>query len=150
MPISEYLRDVRRLVGHRLLLLPAVAAVIRDDRGRILLMQSSETGQWSLPAGGIEPGETPAEAVAREVAEEPGLRVKFTQLAAAVGGTGFRTRYPNGDKVEYVVTVFDCEVEPGDLTAVDGEAAAFQWAPPDAVPGLLDLPYPPELFARPR
>lgn len=109
-------------------------------------MQNAESGRWSLPAGAVDPGETPKEAVVREVAEETGLRVRTARLAAAVGGSEFRFRYPSGDEVEYVIIVFDCEVEPGTLVAVDGEASAFQWATPEAVPELLDLPYPSDLF----
>ena len=146
MPISGYLRELREVVGHRLLLLPAVSAVIRDEQNRILLMRSVESGKWSLPAGAVEPGESPEDAVIREVSEETGLRVVSARLSAAVGGVEFRTTYPNGDQVEYVVSVFDCEVAPGSLYAVDGEASEFRWVSPPEVEVLLHLPYPATLF----
>lgn len=146
VPISDYLRQLRQIVGSQLLLLPAVAAIVRDDAGRVLLMQSAATGRWSLPAGAVEPGETPHEAVVREVAEETGLHVEALRLTAALGGAAFRMEYPNGDRVEYVVTVFDCRVAPGALQAVDGEASAFEWVPPETVVGRIDLPYPASLF----
>ena len=146
MPISEYLASLREAVGHRLLLLPAVAAILRDENGRVLLMRSAESGAWSLPAGAVEPGESPEEAVAREVAEETSLVVRAARLVAAVGGAEYRVQYPNGDRVEYVVSVYECETAPGLLHAADGEAAGFHWADPGTVPSLLDLPYPPALF----
>ncbi|MEM1128400.1 MAG: NUDIX domain-containing protein [Bacteroidota bacterium] len=146
MPISTYLRQLRALVGPRLLLLPAVAAIIRDADGQVLLMQQAEGGSWSLPAGAIDPGETPEAAVKREVAEETGLHVRTVRLVAAVGGTDFRSVYPNGDQVEYVVNVFACTVAPGALRAVDGEAASFQWVAPETVLDWIDLPYPATLF----
>ena len=145
MPISDYMRSLREAVGHRLLLVPSVAAIIRDDHGRVLLIQTP-SGRWSLPAGAIEPGESPEDAVAREVAEETGLTVQAAHLTAAVGGAPFRARYPNGDEVEYTVCVFTCAVDEATLVAVDGEASAFYWAEPDEVLDLLDLPYPPHLF----
>ena len=46
MPISDYLRSLREAVGHRLLLLPDVAALIRDDQGRLLLMQRADDGAF--------------------------------------------------------------------------------------------------------
>ncbi|MFH1414676.1 MAG: NUDIX hydrolase [Elusimicrobiota bacterium] len=56
--------------------LPAVACVVRDGEGRILLVKRAaepEAGKWSLPAGFIELGESPAEAAMRELKEETGL-----------------------------------------------------------------------------
>ncbi|WP_285538016.1 NUDIX domain-containing protein [Brucella sp. NBRC 12950] len=41
-------------------MLPSVAAVISDAKGRLLLQRKSDGEGWSLPAGAIEPGETPA------------------------------------------------------------------------------------------
>ena len=148
MAISDYLRELRRLVGSRLLLMPAVAAIIRDELGRVLVLQKAEDGAWSLPAGAIEPGESPEEAVARETAEEVGLMVRAARLVAVLGGRPYRTRYPNGDEVEFTVCVFECDVEDYDLAATDGEAAGFRWVEAPEVAGLLDLPYPEALFVR--
>ena len=146
MSISDYVRDLRLAVGSRLLLMPAVAAIVRDGGGQVLVMQKAEDGAWSLPAGSIEPGESPSEAVARETAEETGLTVRAARLVAALGGRTFRTRYPNGDEVEFTVCVFECDVDDYDLAPIDGEAAAFRWVEPSEVAGLLDLPYPDRLF----
>jgi 8-oxo-dGTP pyrophosphatase MutT (NUDIX family) len=148
MPISEHVRDLRRVVGSRLLLLPGVAALIRDAEGRILLIRRTDDGRWGLPAGAIDPGETPAAAVAREVREETGLHVRPTRLAGVFGGTSFRHRYENGDTVEYTVIVFDCDVIGGDLQPLDGEALELRYFAPDEGPPL-PLPYPPSLFHAP-
>ncbi|MEM6336705.1 MAG: NUDIX domain-containing protein [Bacteroidota bacterium] len=149
MPISDYLRELRGLVGHRLLLLPSVAAVIHDEHGDVLLVKSAAEGRWSLPAGGIEPGETPEEAVCREVAEETGLAVRSTRLLGVVGGQDYRVTYQNGDRVEYTVAVFACTVDQAELTAVDGEVSAFDWVEPSTVSERLDLPYPGQFFHHP-
>lgn len=141
------MQRLRDAVGHALLLVPSVAAIIRDAEGRVLLMQDAQSQQWSLPAGAIEPGESPEQAVAREVYEETNLRVAGTRLLAALGGERFRHTYPNGDRVEYTVCVFACEVASGVLAARDSEAAAFRWVAPDDIPDLLALPYPAWLFA---
>ena len=101
MPISEFYRAIRERVGKTLLLMPAVAAVIRDVEGRILLQQQQHDGTWSLPAGGVEPGESPSAAVAREVAEETGLVVRAETVLAVLGGEQCRVRHPNNDEVEY-------------------------------------------------
>jgi ADP-ribose pyrophosphatase YjhB (NUDIX family) len=148
MPISDYLRELRALVGPRLLLLPGVAAVVRDASGRVLFMRRADDGRWGLPAGAVDPGESPADAIVREVREETGLVVRPTRVAGVFGGRRFRHRYPNGDEAEYVVTVFDCAVAGGALASRDGEALELRYFPPEHAP-TLTLPYPRALFGRP-
>lgn len=74
MPISPYIRGLRAHVGSQLLLLPGVAALVRNEEGSLLLIRRSDDGRWGLPAGVVDPGETPADAVRREVLEETGFR----------------------------------------------------------------------------
>jgi ADP-ribose pyrophosphatase YjhB (NUDIX family) len=147
MPISDYLRDLRRLVGQRLLLLPGVAAIVRDAEDRVLFIRRADNGKWGLPAGAIDPGETPAEAVAREVREETGLEVRPTRVAGVFGGAGFRVRYENGDEAEYTVVVFDCAVTGGTLTPADGEALELRYFAPNETP-QLQVAYPRRIFDR--
>ena len=62
---------------------PCVGAVITDESGRMLLiLRGHEPGKglWSIPGGRIEPGESDAQAVVREVREETGLRVTCGRL----------------------------------------------------------------------
>lgn len=145
MAISEYLKNLRANIGRDLLMLPSVAAIIRDERGRILLQEKSN-GIWSLPAGAIEPGETPAKAVVREVWEETGLTVRPMCIAGVFGGAnGFRYTYSNGDSVEYTVILFDCEKIDGELGANDDETVRLEYFSPDEMPSL-PIKYPRELF----
>jgi 8-oxo-dGTP pyrophosphatase MutT (NUDIX family) len=121
-------------------LIPAVAAVLRDERGR-LLVQRDRHDHWSLPAGAIEPGEAPARAVAREVHEETGLHVRPERVLAVVGGDHCRVTYPSGDQVEYIVTVFACTIVAGTLSDENDETASLHWFFPDELPQLA-FPYP--------
>lgn len=148
MPISPYLRELRTVVGPRLLLMPGVAAIVRDASERVLFMHRADDGRWGLPAGAIDPGESPAQAIVREVREETGLDVRAIRVAGVFGGLGFRHRYPNGDEVEWTVTVFECEIAGGELAPQDGEALALRYFTPEEAPSL-QLPYPRRLFDRP-
>ncbi len=145
MAISDYLAGLRAHVGTDLLLVPSVTAIIRDADGRVLVFRRADNGRWDLPAGSIDPGETPADAVVREVHEETGLAVRPTRVLGVFGGPTMRFRYPNGDLTEYLNIVFRCERVGGELQANDGEATDFRWCTRDEV-ATLGLAYPPELF----
>jgi ADP-ribose pyrophosphatase YjhB (NUDIX family) len=144
MPISEYLKNLREKVGSEILQIPSAAAIIRDKNKRILLVKSA--GVWGLPAGAIDLGETPEEAVQREVFEETNLRVSPEKIVGVFGGKDFRYVYANGDAVEYFTVVFECKITGGELTARDGEVSEFRYFAPEEMPQLA-IPYPESLFS---
>lgn len=115
----------------------AVGAVIVRD-GRLLLVKRGRgvgVGLWSLPGGRVEPAETLAAAVRRELAEETGLQVHVGSLC------GIAERI--SDQAHYVILDFWAEA---DGAAVAGDdAAGLMWADRadldrlDLVDGLLDF-----------
>jgi 8-oxo-dGTP diphosphatase len=135
MPLSPYIARMRAHVGHDLLLLPGVSAVVRDDAGRVLLARRSDNGRWSLPAGVVDPGEQPADALLREVYEETGVRVAIDR----VGGVATHpVVYPNGDVCEYLNVWFRCRAVGGTPTVDGDESLAVAWFDPDDLPELDD------------
>jgi 8-oxo-dGTP pyrophosphatase MutT (NUDIX family) len=147
MPISPYLANLRRFVGHELLVAGGVAALVRDADRRLLLQRRHDDGRWGLPGGAIDPGEPPARALVREVFEETGLVVRATRVVAVLGGELERFTYPNGDVVEYTLIVFEAARVRGEIAARDGESLELAWLTPgevarDASPHLQAvLPY---------
>lgn len=141
MPISQYLRSLRERVGHDLLLLPAVSAVIRDDEGRILLARSQGDEQWALIGGGVEPGEEPTGALAREIREELGVEATVGQIIGAYGGEGMIITYPNGDRCAYVTTAYECRLVSSELTLEEEELRDAAWFVPADIPALDTQPY---------
>lgn len=139
--MTSYPMELRGLIGNRLLLLPSVAAAIHDHAGNLLLQEKASGEGWSLPAGAIEPGETPQEAIIREVMEETGLVVTPTAILGVFGGREFRYTYPNGDRVEYVVTLFGCRVLEDQGSWTDNETRSLGYFARDDMPPLA-LPYP--------
>jgi mutator protein MutT len=145
MTISPYMKNLRAKVGHDLLQMPCVGAVIRKD-GRILLQQRADDGRWGLPGGAIDPGEAPARAVVREVYEEVGLRVRPVRLLGVFGGfPRCRHVYPNGDEVQLLVNLFLCETLGGELRCQPDEVTDIQYFEPAEVAKRVTR-YPPELF----
>jgi 8-oxo-dGTP pyrophosphatase MutT (NUDIX family) len=120
MAISDYMRQLRTLVGTRLVQVPSASAFVRDDDGRLLLVRHANGGVWACPGGAIDPEEAPQDAAVREVWEETGLLVEPFGLCGVFSGPEFRIRYDNGDEVSYVIAVFACRRVGGELRA-DGE-----------------------------
>ncbi len=144
MGSSSYIAKVRTGIGHSLLLIPSVAAVILDAQNQILLQEKSNN-TWSLPAGMIEPGETSAEAVCREVKEETGLIVSPQKILGIFGGMQFRHNYPNGDAVEYHITLFKCTLLGDSGYISDSETVSTRLFSKSEMPELA-LPYPVEVL----
>lgn len=62
----------------------SIKAIIRNDKGEVLLVKE-EGGSWSLPGGGMDHGETPEQALAREMVEEAEIHQSFTAICLGVG-----------------------------------------------------------------
>lgn len=145
MAMSDYYEKLRDKLGSDLIFMPCVAEIIRNEFGEILFQNKGNEEKWSLPAGAIELGEAPAEALIREVWEETGLCVTPKKLLGVFGGKEFRYQYPNGHKVEYNVFLFECEVQSGELNPIDDETFELRYFNFNEMPELA-LPYPKSVF----
>ena len=141
---SEYIKNLRSKVGKSVLLIPGIAAVILDQDGRILLQEKRDEA-WSLPAGMIEPGESPREAIVREVREETGLVVTPCRILGVFGGNTFRYSYPNGESVEYTVILMRCSVLTDSGVISDNETKSMKYFDKHSMPELA-LPYPKDVL----
>ncbi|MDX2234555.1 MAG: NUDIX domain-containing protein [Hyphomonadaceae bacterium] len=105
-----------------------VRGVATDAEGRILLVRHTYVAGWFLPGGGVEHGETAEEALAREMAEEAGVRPEGAlQL---VGFYANHAAFPNDHVLLYRVPAWTaCP------TASDGEIAERGFFALDALPG---------------
>jgi 8-oxo-dGTP pyrophosphatase MutT (NUDIX family) len=77
--LYEYYQDASAPHAHDLL--PAAFAAVRNATGQVLLVRRIDDGNWELPGGRIEVGETARQAVIREVAEESGITIELTTLS---------------------------------------------------------------------
>ena len=101
----------------------AVRALLRDRRGRFLILQRTANsgwapGAWEIPGGKLDAGETPDEGLRRELEEETGLTVTLD---------GFEGALPfEMPKVHVVTLVFRARVKSGRFRLSD-EHDAFRW-----------------------
>jgi len=135
MGMSDYIRALREKIGTELLFLPSVASFIRDSEGRILLVRHFE-GRWTLPGGGVEPGERPADAARRECWEEAGVLVEPLRIAGVFSGPEYGVTYANGDEAAWVTTIFEARLLSGEPHAHDDETTDAGWFRPDEIDAL--------------
>lgn len=114
---------------------PGCSAAIFDEQGGILLTRRADNGQWCLPGGGMEPGESAAEACAREVFEETGLRVRVRRLVGVYSNPDQLVIYPDGNKVQMVVLHFEAQVMGGEL-GLSNETTDFGYFTLSEIEGL--------------
>jgi ADP-ribose pyrophosphatase YjhB (NUDIX family) len=128
----------------------AAYGVATDASGRVLLVRSSvrsnTPGVWSLPGGGIEHGEDPADAVVREIAEETGLAVQVTGVRGVVADIlemPWRDVALHHDRI-----VYDVAVMGGTLRReADGTSDLAAWlSPAELAAGQPLMPFAAELL----
>ena len=91
------------------------SAAIFDGQGRILLTRRADNGQWCLPGGRMESGESASEACEREVFEETGLRVRVKRLVGVYSHPDQLVIYPDGKKAHIVALHFEAEITGGEI-----------------------------------
>lgn len=139
MATPQFVLDIRKKIGHDLLWLHGVTALVRDDAGRILLGRRADTGEWAMVYGIIDPGEQPADAAVREVKEETGVDAIVTDLVSVTSEPEPK-RYANGDTVQYMDHSFLCELKPGgnaEPFVGDDESLNVGWFSRDELPEPL-------------
>ena len=111
--------------------LTAANAIIFNERGEVLLTRRTDNGQWCLPGGHMDFGESIAQTAVRETREETGLEVEVEHLVGVYSGAVHTS--PSGRPRQYLVVTFRCRVVGGQLT-VGGETTDVGFFPPEALP----------------
>ena len=120
----------------------AAYAVIVDEDDRLLLAHWNEgrRGAWTMPGGGLEPGEEPERAARREVREETGYRVAIEELLgihSRVIPPGRRLTPGVSDPLHTLRSVYRARVTGGRLrNETDGSTDRAEWFPLAEVPTL--------------
>lgn len=132
MPTPDFVLALRERLGHDLLWMTGVTAVVRDDRGRVLLGRRADNGRWGLVSGILEPGEQPADGLLREIEEETGVVARVEALAGV--WTQPEVTYANGDRAQYLDLCFLAQYVSGQARVNDDESTEVGWFPVDALP----------------
>jgi len=130
-----YIEEIRKLIGHKRIILPGCVAVISNNTGQILMQQRTYPhGKWGLPGGLMELGESTQDTTRREVLEETGLKLGDLTLFGVYSGPGYLCTAQNGDEFEVVTIVYTTSDYEGEATVMDDESLAFSWFDLDKLP----------------
>jgi ADP-ribose pyrophosphatase YjhB (NUDIX family) len=111
------------------------SAAIFDEQRRILLTRRADNGQWCMPGGAVESGESVAEACEREVFEETGLNVQVRRLVGVYSHPDQLVVYPDGHKAFIVALHFEAEIVGGSL-GLSKETTDFGYFALEDIQGL--------------
>lgn len=111
---------------------PAVAALVHDDDGRVLLARRAvepDAGLWDTPGGFLEEGERPEDGLRRELREEAGVELEVGRFFGI-----YLDRYGQGEEAPWVLNlVWEARIVSGDLVPSD-DVAELRWFERDALP----------------
>ena len=134
----SYIMELRKLVGHRKLLMPGAGVFLYRD-GQLLLQRRRDNGLWADHGGAIELSESAEDAARRELFEETGLKAGALELLGVFSGSDLDYTYPNGDEVSVIGIYFLCRDFEGEIRLQQEEVAELRWFPLDALPEDKDV-----------
>ncbi|MFZ3579344.1 NUDIX hydrolase [Virgibacillus sp. DJP39] len=133
--ILGYIEDLRKIVGHKPLILVGSVVVIIDSQGRILLQQRKFPHKsWGIPGGLMELGESTEDVAKREIFEETGLTINDLTLINVYSGPQNYVVAENGDSFYTVTTAYFTASYAGEMLIDKTESIQFKYYYPNQIP----------------
>jgi ADP-ribose pyrophosphatase YjhB (NUDIX family) len=101
-----YVSDLRKVVGSRPLIIAGATLLALNEGNEILLIKRTDNDCWGVPGGSMELGESIIDTLKRETREEIGFDLTDFELFGIYSGPEQYYKYPNGDEVFVVASVF--------------------------------------------
>ena len=138
--MSNYIMDLRKIVGHRPLLQVGASVIIENAQQQILLQLRTDNHCWSYPGGSVELDEEVEEAAKRELLEETGLIAHELELFGIFSGKDTHYIYPNGDEVSNIDIVYLCRNYSGTIQCQEEEVMVLRFFSIEDTPENLSAP----------
>jgi 8-oxo-dGTP pyrophosphatase MutT (NUDIX family) len=117
-------------------LVPSVNAIVTNATGHLLLIERTDNGNWSLPGGAMDLGETIRQATVRETLEETGIQIEITGISGIYTDPKHVLHYTSNDEVRQEFSVvFTARPLSGKPTP-SNESSRVEWVSPDQLDGL--------------
>lgn len=116
-------------------IVPSVTAVALNKAGEVLLIHKTDNDLWALPGGGVDVGESVADAAVRETKEETGFDVEVTGLVGLYTNPTHVMAYDDGEVRQQFSICFTARIVGGELrTSSESKEVAF--VAPERLDGL--------------
>ena len=111
-------------ISHIPFIQTGAAIIIRNQDGQILLQERTDRNKWGLPGGCQDLGEDLRNTAIREVYEETGIKLKYTELELidTLSGKSRKNKYPNGDIVYNNSSLYLADVSINDISLLKGDS----------------------------
>ncbi len=139
--MSDYIRDLRKLVGHRTIMHCSASVICMDEQGRVLLGRRTDNHLWGYAGGSVEIDEKVEDAAKRELFEETGLTADELAFFYINSGPEVHYIYPNGDEVSNIEIVYLCRRYHGTLKRQETEIEELRFFDPGEItPDMISPP----------
>ena len=119
-------------------MVPSANTVVVNDAGEILLVRRSDNGNWALPGGAVELGETLAQAAVRETREESGVDCEITGVSGIYTDPGHVILYTSNGEVRQECSIVLTARATGGQPTPSAETSEVRWVPLAEVGRLSD------------
>jgi len=110
-------------------IVPSVNVAVTNDEGELLLIRRSDNGNWALPGGGVDLGESLAQAAVRETREETGIDCEVTGLSGIYTDPGHVILYTSNGEVRQEFSIVLIARAVGGSPTPSSETSDVRWVP---------------------
>lgn len=114
---------------------PSASALVLDNTGRVLMLERTDNGLWTIPTGGLKKRETIRQCAVRETLEETGVEIEITGLVGVFSDPRHVIAYADGEVRAPVNVCLRAKPVGGSATPTR-EASRVEWVQPADLPGL--------------
>lgn len=115
-------------------MVPSVNVIVANEAGQILLIRRTDNGNWAVPGGAIDLGESMVDAAVRETREESGLNCEITALVGIFTDPRHLIHYTSNDEVRQEFSIMLAGRVIGGEPTTSSESSEVRWF------GLAQLP----------
>lgn len=133
-----YIMDLRKVLGHRPIIIPGAAVLFVNEKNQILLHERADNHMWGYPGGAMELGESFEDCARREALEESGLIADKLEFFDLESGEPTHYTYPHGDEIYVAGVLYLCREYHGELKAQEEEVVQQRFFSEDELPSPMD------------